>query len=535
MKPFAWWQREAIYEVYVRSFQDSDGDGVGDLRGLARRLEYLADLGVGAVWVTPFYPSPQHDFGYDVSDYCAVDRAMGTLEDFEGLVAEAHRRGLRVVVDLVANHTSHQHPWFLESRRSRADPKRDWYVWRDPGPGGGPPNNWLSFFGGPAWTLDPETGQYYLHQFLAQQPDLNYRNPEVLRAVEDVVRFWLDRGADGFRVDAAWLLVEDEQFRDEPPNPAWRPGMRERDRLLHVYTEDQPETHAVLRHLRAVVDGYRDREPVLLGEVYLPFSRLVAYYGAPEAPECHLPFNFSLVDLPADRWRADTLRALVDEYLRALPPYGWPSWVLGNHDRPRAATRLGQEGSRLAHMMLLTLPGTPTLYYGDELGMCDGEIPSGQVRDLPGFREWGGKWSRDACRTPMQWDSSRHAGFTAGEPWLPANPDFTWRNVSSQQRDPRSFLQMVRRLLRLRRECGALSAGTYQALESPAGVFAYRRQSDAEAVMVALNFREDPVEFPVAGDVVLSTHLDRDGFERVVELRPKEGVVLRPSREGHGW
>ncbi|MDR7389390.1 MAG: alpha-amylase family glycosyl hydrolase [Armatimonadota bacterium] len=527
----AWWQREAFYEVYPRSFQDSDGDGVGDLRGLLQRLDYLAQLGVGAVWLTPFYPSPQRDFGYDVSDYCEVDPTMGTRADFDRLVAEAHRRGLRVVVDLVANHTSSEHPWFVQSRTSRTNPKRDWYVWRDPAPDGGPPNNWLSFFGGPAWTFDPASGQYYLHQFLPEQPDLNYRDPEVVEAMVQVVRFWLDRGVDGFRLDAAWLLVEDASFRDEPPNPTWRPGMRERDRLLHPYTEDQPETHEVLRQFRAVLDEYQDRGPVLIGEVYLPVPQLVRYYGSPDRPECHFPFNFALVELPPERWNATEVRRLVDSYEAALPPWAWPSWVLGNHDRPRVATRLGEEGSRLAHMLLLTLRGTPTLYYGDELGMVDGSIPPDRVRDRAGFREWGGRWSRDAARTPMQWDATAHAGFTTGEPWLPVNPDASWRHVAAQEQDGRSFLNLVRRLLRLRRAHPALVAGRYVPVGAPPGVLAYRREVEGEVLLVALNFAETPARLAAGGYVLLSTHLDREGLERDLELRPREGLVVAPYAE----
>lgn len=533
MAELAWWQQEAFYEVYLRSYQDSDGDGVGDLRGLLQRLEYLIDLGVGALWVTPFYPSPQRDFGYDVSDYCAVDPAMGTLEDFHRLTEEAHRRGLRVVVDLVANHTSSEHPWFLESSRSRESPKRDWYVWRDPGPGGGPPNNWRSFFGGPAWTLDPGTGQYYLHQFLPEQPDLNYRNPEVLEAMAEVMRFWIHQGADGFRVDAAWLLVEDDQFRDEPPNPTWREGMPERGQLLHPYTEDQPGTHAVLRYFRSVLQEYGDRSLVLIGETYLPFHRLVGYYGTPQAPECHLPLNFCLVDLEPHRWSAHHLRSVVDAYLTAVPRWGWPNWVLGNHDRPRVASRLGEDGSKLAHLLLLTLPGTPTLYYGDELGLKDGNISPDRVRDQAGFREWEGRWSRDACRTPMPWDATRHAGFTTGEPWLPVNPDFPWRNVEAQQRDPRSFLRLVRELLRLRRSVPALVAGRYVPLDAPGEVLAYRRELGTESLVVALNFGEASVRTHLSGEVLLSTHLDRKGPEPTVTLRPREGVLLRPS--GPRW
>ena len=522
-----WWQREAFYEVYPRSFQDSDGDGVGDLPGLLRRLDYLADLGVGALWITPFFPSPQRDFGYDVADYCGVDPTMGSLADFDRLVQEAHRRGLRVVLDLVANHTSSDHPWFVESRKSRASLRRDWYVWRDPAPDGGPPNNWLSFFGGPAWTLDAATGQYYLHQFLPEQPDLNYRNPAVLAAMEEVVRFWLDRGADGFRVDAAWLLVEDEKFRDEPPNPAWRPGMRERDRLVHVHTEDQPETHAVLRRLRAVVEEYRDRQPVLLGEVYLPFHRLVGYYGSSEEPECHFPFNFALVDLPPEEWTAQALGSLVASYEAALPPWAWPSWVLGNHDRPRVASRLGEERSRLAHLLLLTLRGTPTLYYGDELGLPDGVMSPDRVRDTAGFREWGGRWSRDAARTPMPWDPGPQAGFTTGEPWLPLNPDFPRRNVQLQQQDSRSFLQVVRRLLHLRRSLPALVSGSWRLREAPPGVLAYHREGEDETFLVALNFRAQPARLELAAEVLLSTFLDREGWERSLELRGHEGLLAR--------
>jgi alpha-glucosidase len=532
-----WWAREAFYEVYPRSFQDSDGDGVGDLRGVTSRLDYLQDLGVGAVWLAPFYPSSGFDGGYDVTDHCAVDPALGTLADFDRLVAEAHRRGLRVVVDLVANHTSTEHPWFVESRSSRTGPKRDWYVWRDPRPGGVPPNNWRSFFGGPAWTWDPATHQYYLHQFLPEQPDLNYRNPQVVEALLEVARFWLDRGVDGFRVDAVWVLVEDAEFRDEPDNPEWRPGMRERDRLLHVYTEDQPETHGVLRRLRSLLDAYSapGRERALIGEVYLPLHRWVQYYGTEAAPECHFPLNPALVELPAEAWQPKSLLDLVAAYEAAIPPWAWPNWVLGNHDRPRVSTRLGPERARLAHLLLLTLRGTPTLYYGDELGATDGAIPPERVRDLPGLREWGGRWSRDAARTPMAWDTGANAGFTTGEPWLPLNPDARERNVARQRQDARSVLNFVRAVLRLRRERCALTTGGYRARPASEGVLAYERAVEADRVVVALNFQGVPVRSGLSGRVLLSTHMDRDGRERDAWLRPFEGVVVAPEAEGGGW
>ncbi len=532
-----WWQRAVFYEVYPRSFQDSDGDGVGDLRGLRQRLDYLQDLGVGAVWITPFYPSPNRDWGYDVSDHCAVDPVLGSLAEFDALVSEAHRRGLKVVLDLVANHTSSDHPWFQESRAGRGSRRRGWYVWRDPGPGGAPPNNWLSFFGGPAWTQDPHTGQYYLHQFLPEQPDLNYRNPEVVDALLEVARFWLERGADGFRVDAAWLLVEDAQFRDEPPNPGWQPGMRERDRLLHPYTEDQPETHEVLRRLRQLVDRYSEPgwERVLLPEVYLPLPQWVRYYGTQDALECHLPLNPVLVDLPRESWRAEVLREVVAAYESAVPPWGWPTWVLGNHDRPRVASRLGAERARLAHLLVLTLRGTPVLYYGDELGAVDGVVPPDRVRDRAGLQEWRGRWSRDAARTPMAWEAGPQAGFTTGEPWLPLHPDASVRNVATQRQDPRSPLNFLRALVRLRQQRLALTAGRYRELASPAGVVAYERTADGDRVAVVLNWQEQPAFAGLGGRVLLSTHMDREGNEQEVWLRPLEGVVLVPDAAAGGW
>ncbi len=530
-----WWRRTAIYEIYPLSFQDSDGDGFGDLRGVRSRLDYLVELGVGTIWLCPFYPSPMRDWGYDVADYCNVDPRLGDLREFDALLQDAHRRGLQVILDLVANHTSSEHPWFVASRHSRTSPKRDWYVWRDPGPDGGPPNNWLSCFGGPAWTLDPKTGQYYLHQFLPEQPDLNYRNPEVLEAMLEVMRFWLERGVDGFRIDAAAYLVEDARFRDEPPNPAWRPGMRERDRLVHLYTEHQPETHAVLRRFRALLDRYSEpgAERILVAEVYAPVEALIPYYGSPESPECHFPFQFALVDLPAEAWTAERLREVVERYEAALPAWAWPNWVLGNHDRPRVSSRLGEERARLAHFLLLTLRGTPTLYYGDELGLSDVEVPQDQVKDLPGFREYGGRWSRDAARAPMPWDGSPGGGFTTGTPWLPLPQDFRTRNVDAQRKDPRSFLYLVRHLLHLRRNTPALTEGAYRSISAPPGVYAYERVWGSWRLLVALNFSDRPQVLESTGDILLSTHLDRSGRERgLLALRPYEGILLRPSSSG---
>ncbi|HZZ89127.1 MAG TPA: alpha-amylase family glycosyl hydrolase, partial [Caulobacteraceae bacterium] len=412
----AWWKAGVVYQVYPRSFQDADGDGVGDLAGIRRRLPYLQHLGVDAVWISPIFVSPMADFGYDVADYCAIDPLFGTLADFNALVADAHGRGLKLILDFVPNHTSQAHPWFREARSSRSSPKRDWYIWRDPGLDGGPPNNWLSNFGGSAWAWDGASGQYYYHAFLKEQPDLNWRNPQVRAAMLDVLRFWLDRGVDGFRVDVLWHLIKDAQFRDNPPNPAYQPDQPGSERLLQLYSCDQPEVHEVVSEMRRVLDGYDAR--VLIGEIYLPVERLVAYYGK-DLAGAHLPFNFQLLETA---WRADAVGQVVREYERRLPPGAWPNWVLGNHDRPRIASRVGAAQARVAAMLLLTLRGTPTLYYGDELGLEQAAIAPERVQDPWEKNEPGLGLGRDPCRTPMPWDASPHAGFSTAEPWLPLNP-----------------------------------------------------------------------------------------------------------------
>ena len=482
-----WWKTGIVYQVYPRSFQDESGDGVGDLAGITRRLGYLQDLGVDAVWISPIFVSPMADFGYDVADYCAIDPLFGALADFDRLVAETHARGLKLILDFVPNHTSDQHPWFSESRASRANPKRDWYIWRDGKPGGAPPNNWLGNFGGPGWTWDEPTGQFYYHAFLREQPDLNWRNPEVRAAMLDVLRFWLDRGVDGFRVDVIWHLIKDAEFRDNPPNPAFQPTQAGIERLLQLYSCDQPEVQAVIGEMRQVLDGYPG-ERVLIGEVYLPLERLVAYYGR-DLSGAHLPFNFQLLDTV---WRADVVGALVREYEGLLPPGAWPNWVLGNHDRPRIASRVGPAQARIAAMLLLTLRGTPTLYYGDELGLPQVAIPADQVQDPWEKNEPGLGLGRDPCRTPMPWDASPGAGFAAAEPWLPLNPDWQTRNVAAQDGDPASMLNLCRRLIALRRASPALTLGDYVPVSCDDGVLVFERRAEAERMLVVLNFTHEP-------------------------------------------
>ncbi len=524
-----WWKRAVIYQVYPHSFQDTDGDGVGDLPGIERRLDYLAELGVDAVWLSPIYPSPMADFGYDVADYCDVDPRFGTLADFDRLLAAAHARGLKLVLDFVPNHSSDRHPWFEDSRASRTSPKRDWYIWRDPAPGGGPPNNWISDFGGSSWAWDEATGQYYLHAFLPEQPDLNWRNPAVRAAMLSAMRFWFDRGVDGFRIDVLWHIVKAQGFPDNPLNADWRPGMAEMLRVLQTRSTDQPEAHAITADMRRLADGYPG-DRALIGEIYLPLPDLMRWYGAPDAPEAHLPFNFQLIDAP---WDARALHRIIGDYEAALPPGAWPNWVLGNHDRPRIATRVGEAQARVAAMLLLTLRGTPTLYYGDELGLADVAIPAARVQDPRELREPGKGLGRDPVRSPMPWDGSAGAGFTTGLPWLPLNADHAVRNVEVEAADPRSPLTLHRDLLRLRRDHAALSLGDIALLPAHDGVLAFGRSDNGRRLLVALNLTQAPIRFDApqawAPTALLLTTLAgvpalSDGS---VGLRPDEGVVLQ--------
>jgi len=489
---YLWWRDGVIYQIYPRSFQDSNGDGIGDLNGITARLDYLAGLGVDALWLSPIYPSPMFDFGYDVSDYEAIDPVFGTLADFDRLLAEAHARGLRVILDLVLNHTSHLHPWFVESRSSRDNPKRDWYLWRDPvaprsgayaphSGAGSPPNNWESVFGGRAWEYDPATGQYYYHQFLKEQPDLNWRNPAVRARVYQELRFWLDRGVDGFRLDVLHAYFKDDQFRDNPPAI----GLRGWDRQQHLYDLDRPEMADVLREIRGVLDAYPERMAV--GEV-ADFGMAVRYVGP---HKMHLAFNFDFLRQP---WLPRAFQQAVQRYEAALPAGAWPCYVLGNHDVDRFPTRFGggpyaDARTKVAAALLLTLRGTPFVYYGEELGLPNTRIPRDEIQDPPGRRYWPIYGGRDPERTPMPWDGGPNAGFTTGQPWLRLNADYARRNVAAQDADPASVLNFYRRLLRLRRESPALRRGTFRALaRRPVEALAYLREAPGQTVLVALNF-----------------------------------------------
>ena len=516
MQDLEWWKRAVIYEVYPRSFQDSNGDGVGDLCGILDRLDYLVELGVDAVWISPVFPSPMADFGYDVSDYCGIDSIFGTLAEFENLLAQVHLRGLRLILDFVPNHTSDRHPWFLESRSSRESAKRNWYIWRDQ------PNNWTSNFGGSAWEFDVATAQYYYHSFLKQQPDLNWRNPAVAEAMFQVLRFWLEKGVDGFRVDVMWLMIKDAEFRDNPPNPGFRPGSPSNHRFLPVYNSDRLEVHALVAEMRSVVDEFPRR--VLIGEIYLPIPRLMTYYGQ-DLKGANLPFNFHLLQCP---WSAAALAEVLAEYDRALPQGAWPNWVLGNHDQPRIASRIGKHQARVAGMLLLTLPGTLTMYYGDEIGMTDVPIAPERVQDPAEKNEPGIGQGRDPERTPMCWDRSPLAGFTTGVPWLPLGEDHAHVNVAAEQQDKASVLSLYGKLIALRKEHPTLISGKLHDIRVEQSVLRYRI-SGAEELEVLLNMAHEQLTVPTLQAIILAgTYVDCEG-QMVVEvstLRPAEGLLL---------
>jgi len=486
-----WWKHAVIYEIYPRSFQDSNGDGVGDLNGITSRLDYLKDLGVDAIWITPMYPSPQVDFGYDIADYTAIDPQYGTMADFDRLVKEAKSREIRVIMDFVPNHTSDQHPWFVESSSSRTNPKRDWYVWRDGKAPGQPPNNWLSWFGHSAWKFDARTGQFYYHHFYPEQPDLNWRNPEVRKAMYNVLRFWLDRGVSGFRLDAVSRLFEDLDLQDDP----FLPGRNAYGdpNIQHLHTDNLPEVHDVLKEMRQVVDEYPGN-PVLISEADEPnISELTKLYGS-KLDEIQLPMDFQVADV--NQLSAARFRELIDQ-IEDNPAGGQPYFFFNNHDQDRTWDRYGDGVhndaiARLLAALLLTARATPQLYYGEEIGMLTTPPARKEdVRDPIGKLGWPKEKGRDGERTPMQWDTSNNAGFTTSpRPWLPVPPSYKQRNVAVEENDPDSLLNFYKRLIQLRRNRPALRDGTQIAVDChDADVLSYLRKNpgDGESMLVLLN------------------------------------------------
>ena len=512
-----WWQQAVFYQIYPRSFADSNGDGVGDLAGIRAHLDDLVWLGVDALWLSPFYPSPMADFGYDVSDYCGVDPLFGTLDDFDGLIADAHAAGLRVIIDWVPNHTSDRHPWFIDASSGRDSARRDWYVWRDADAGGAPPNNWVAAFdlSAPAWTLDPRSGQWYLHLFDPAQPDLNWDEDGVVRAMHEVLSFWLDRGVDGFRADVIHCIGKDPELPDDPPDVAGIP---------HCALNDVPVTHRRLRDIRALVDAYAGQR-VVVGEVYLLSTETVAtYYG--EGDELHLAFNFPPLYA---RWRSRSWAECIDTTARALDPRdAWPTWVLSNHDNPRHRTRYdraarsaGEDAeatgrrslprARAAAVLLLTLRGTPFLFQGEELGLHDAVIPPELAVDPGG---------RDGCRAPIPWDGTDDHGWPRSEgsrPWLPFPPGSEHRNHADLRADPSSILHLYRRLIGLRREEPALGLGAFERLELADGLLGYARALGNRTVVVLVNFTDRPA---IIGD-------DRSGSRF-------DGLTVALASDGEG-
>jgi alpha-glucosidase len=522
-----WWRNVVVYEIAVVSFQDSNVDGQGDLAGLLQRIDYLTWLGVGAVWLTPIYKSPNHDFGYDIADFCSLDPRFGNLEDFDKLLRALHDSGIRIILDLVPNHTSDQHAWFGESRTSRNNPKADWYLWAEAGANGGPPNNWLSRFGGSAWEWCEERRQFYYHSFLPSQPDLNWRNPEVREAIAAVMRFWLERGVDGFRVDASAVLIKDDLLRDNPPDPEANDKTPPPQASMPVFTDDRPETMGCIECIREVLDEYDGK--LLCGEVQGKTDRIGHFYGNSK-PRLHLPLNFALLD---SEWSAISLQATIDAYFNALPQGAWPDFVIGGHDKHRVASKVGQSQARVLAMLLMTIRGTPFLFAGDEIGSEQVPIPWDRVQDPFERLMKGFDLGRDPERAPLRWDDTEGGGFTSGEPWLPLSRDRT-RNIKAQQGDRNSLLNLYRELIALRREEPCLLQGEYLPRRAKNDVFSFGRRMNDTEIVVGLNISGEPRlwELEGCGVRLLSTGLDckQEKVAGPIHLKPNEGVIVNVGR-----
>lgn len=522
-----WYKEAVVYQIYPRSFKDSNGDGIGDLAGIREKIPYLKELGVDTVWLSPINTSPMLDFGYDISDYRSIDPIFGTMADFDALLAELHENKIRLMMDLVVNHSSDQHPWFIESRSSRDNPKRDWYVWHE-GKEGKIPNNWQSVFGGPAWHYDKTTRSYYLHSFLKEQPDLNWRNPEVKAAVFAEIEFWLKKGIDGFRLDVVNLYFKDAAFRDNPLRLwGWR-YPRPYEFQTHVYDMSQPEMHPLLKDLRLLLDKYNAAS---VGEVLVDFSgdpELAASYLG-DNDELHLTFDFTLL---YQKWDAAAMAATLSRWFRACGD-NWPTLVFNNHDQDRSYTRYAKNHesdarAKVLAALLLTAKGTPFLYYGDEIGMKNGNIARHELRDPVGVRFWPLTVTRDVARTPMLWSSAQHAGFSAAKPWLPVNDDFRERNAATQAQDPHSILSWHRTLLDLRNRRTELRLGDWAEIPAGKDVLAYRRSYSGMASEIYMNFSATSSRMPLVTGNVLLSNCGRRG--QCSELRGYEVLVVETRR-----
>nr|MBD3359322.1 alpha-amylase [Candidatus Buchananbacteria bacterium] len=533
-KELSWGINDIIYQVYPRSFQDTTGNGIGDLQGVISRLDYLEKvLRVNAIWLSPIYKSPMKDFGYDISDYYQVDPIFGNMKIFNQFVKEAHSRNIKILMDFVPNHTSDQHKWFIESRSAKKNPKRNWYIWHKPKPDGSPPNNWLSRFGGSAWQFDEKTGEYYMHSFLPCQPDLNWRNPEVRKEMNKILRFWLDKKVDGFRLDAVYHIIKDAKFRDNPINPRYIPGHDDPYRqFLNVYDRGRPETLDILNQFCDTVGEYKNK--FLVSEVFYKtkISEIKKYYKLCQKGQ-HSPFNFNFIRLP---WSAWAYRNFLDNYKENLSEGDWPNFVLGNHDRPRVASRLeSRKKARLVAMLQLTLKGMPFIYYGEEIGMSDVPIKPSQQKDPWGKNVSGFDLGRDSHRTPMQWSTKKYAGFSKTKPWLPVARNYLIFNVKKELADNKSILNLYNNLINFRKKSEAITDGIYYSLDiRTKDIFAYVRETTKEKILIILNFasKRKKLSLPFSqAELVCNTYLTKKSGQKInlnkLYLRPFEGYVLK--------
>lgn len=529
-----WFANAVVYQIYPRSFYDANDDGIGDLEGIIAKLDHLKgaenSLDIDVIWLSPVYKSPMADFGYDISDHIQIDPLFGNMHIFEELVKEAHRREIKIIMDFVPNHTSSQHPWFLESRSSTDNPKRDWYIWSKADPQQGSPNNWLSIFGGSGWEYDPETQSYYFHSFLKEQPDLNWHNPEVKKAMHGILEFWLENGVDGFRIDAVDHIFKDPQLRDNPPNPGFIPGkMNPYFSQLKIHSQNLDETMKAIKEFGRILDKYPEK--IMVSEADLTLDEIVKFYTV--SPHLHAPFNFCLLSLPCN---AAVYKNFIDEFERRLSKENIPTYVLGNHDQPRVVSRVGVERARLLAMLILTMRGIRFIYYGEEIGMADVHIPANRIQDplektLPGL-----KLGRDPQRTPMQWSHEMYAGFTrAGRPWLPVAEYYPRCNVQTESEDPYSMLWLYKTLIKIKNDYEALAEGVYGSVQIQNNdIFCYVRKTAKQKILVALNFSENSeilkLEQWENGKLLCNTMLDRKNGEIIslknCRMRPFEGIVL---------
>ncbi len=527
---WTWWKHGVFYHIYTQSFYDSNGDGIGDLQGIIQKLDYLESLGIDAIWLSPIYSSPMHDSGYDVSDYRSIDRVFGSMSDFKQLIFECHTRGIRLILDMIMNHTSVDHPWFRQSRSDKTNPKRDWYIWKD-GKKGSPPNNWKSAFGGSAWQYDELTGQYYLHSFLKEQPDLNWRSKSLRKKFFEEIKYWLDMGVDGFRLDAINMIGKDKHFRDNPGPLGW---FNLGENLLN---RNAPRSHKIVRKLRKLMNSYDDK--IIVGEIFAPppgSPKIAASYLGNGENQLHMAFDFSLI---FQRWSATHYYKAIENWYRQIPKKGWPSFVFSNHDLFRSKNRLGvgknkEDKARLMAVLLLTLRGTPFIYYGEELGMENAKISKDEIVDPLGKKYWPLFAGRDMARTPMQWTNDRYAGFSSFEPWLPVHKNFETINIQNLENEQGSILNLYKKLIQLRRDYPSLSMGEWKPkIKGENGLISYYRIYKNRKIQVILNFTGNKKTYKngkeVFWKVLLSTQrrqtndVDFNHFE----LLPYEGIILK--------